>query len=68
MSFSEGLDTLYERLNGICETNDRYEVKVMIFVAIINGMISMVHAFLDDDGHLSSVNSVSYFRLLQNII
>ena len=37
MSFSEGLDTLYERLNGICETNDRNDGKeVIIFIAIIN--------------------------------
>ena len=68
ISFSEGLDTLYERLIGICETNDRNDVKVMIFVAIINGMVPIVHAFLEDDGHLSSVNDVSYLRLLQDII
>ena len=33
----------------------RNDVNVMIFVAIINGMIPIVHAFLDDDGHSSSV-------------
>ncbi|QQP51502.1 Uncharacterized protein FKW44_012886 [Caligus rogercresseyi] len=40
----------------------------MIFVAIINGMVPIVHAFLEDDGQLSSVNSDSYLRLLQDII
>ena len=39
----------------------------MIFVVIINGMVPIVHAFLDDDGHLPSLNGVSYFRLLQDI-
>ncbi|QQP50942.1 Hypothetical protein FKW44_012119, partial [Caligus rogercresseyi] len=42
--------------------------QMMIFVAIINGMIPIVQAFLEDDGHLSSVNGVSYLRLLQDII
>ncbi|QQP52090.1 Hypothetical protein FKW44_004109, partial [Caligus rogercresseyi] len=41
---------------------------VMIFVAIINGMVPIVHSFLEDDGHLSSVNGDSYLRLLQDII
>ena len=67
ISFSKGLDTLYERLSGVCETNDRNDVKVIIFLAISNGMIPIV-AFLDDDGHLLSVNGVSYLRLLQDII
>ena len=40
----------------------------MIFVAIINGMGPIIHAFLDDDGYLSSVNGVSCLRLLQDII
>ena len=57
-----------ENPRNICETNDRNDVKVMIFVAIINGMVPIVHAFLDDDGHLLSVNRVSYLRLLQDII
>ena len=57
-----------ENPQNICETNERNGVKVMIFVAIINGMVPIVHAFLDDDGHLSSANGVSYLRLLQNII
>ena len=38
-----------ENPRNICETNDRNEVKVMIFVAIINGFIPIIHAFLDDD-------------------
>ena len=42
--------------------------KWMLFVAIINGMVLVVLAFLNDDGHLSSVNGASYLRLLQDII
>ena len=57
-----------ENSRNICETNDRNDVKVMIFVSNINGIIPIVHAFHDDDGHLSSVNCVSYLRLLQDII
>ena len=41
---------------------------IRVFIAIINGMVPIVHAFLDDGGHLSSVNGVSYLRLLQDII
>ncbi|QQP51470.1 Uncharacterized protein FKW44_012847, partial [Caligus rogercresseyi] len=41
---------------------------VNVFVAIINGMVPIVLAFIEDDGHLSSVNGVSYLRLLQDII
>ena len=68
ISFSKGLDTLYERLNGICKTNNRNAVKVMIFIAINNEMVPIIHAFLADDAHLSSVNGVSYLQLLQGII
>jgi hypothetical protein len=56
-----------ENPHNICETNNRNDVKVMIFVAIINGMVPIVHAFLDDEGNLSSVNGVSYLSLLQDI-
>ena len=57
-----------ENPRNICETNYRNDVKVMIFVAIINRMVPIVHPFLDDDGHLSPVNGVSYLSLLQDII
>ena len=41
----------------------------MIFVAVINGMVgNKWNAFLDDGGHLLSVNGVSYLRLQQDII
>ena len=40
----------------------------MIFLAIINEMVPIVHAFFDNDGHLSSVNGVSCLRLPQGII
>ena len=51
-----------------CETNDRNDVKVMIFVVIINEIVPIVHAFLDYDCYLQSVNGISDLRLLQDII
>ena len=52
----------------ICETNDRNDVKVMFFVALIDGMVPICHAFLDDDGHLTPVNGDCYLSLLQNTV
>lgn len=57
-----------ENPHNICETNDRNDIKVMIFVAIIKGMVPIVHSFLDNDGNLSSVNGVSYLELLQDVV
>ena len=42
-----------ENFRNICQINDRNDVKLMI---IINRMVPIVHAFLGDDGYLSSVN------------
>ena len=64
VSFREGLDTLYETLNGICETNYRNDVQVIISVAIVNAMVPIVHALLDYDGHLSSVQVFGSFQSL----
>ena len=57
-----------ENPRNVCETNDRNDAKVMFLVAIINEMVPIVDAFLDDDGYSSSVNGVSHLRLLQDII
>ena len=45
--------------------NDRNNQKVMIFVAIVHGMVPIVHAFLYLDGNKVSVDGVSYLDLLQ---
>lgn len=57
-----------ENPHKICETNDRNDVKVMIFVALTDSMVPIFHAFLDDDGQLTSVNGASYLSLLQNTV
>ena len=38
------------RPNGIVESNNRNDEKVMIFVAIANGKVPVVHAFTDENG------------------
>ena len=55
-----------EHPHQICETKDRNDAKVMIFVALINGMAPLFHAFIDEDGQLISVNGDCYLNLLQN--
>ena len=45
--------------------NDRKNRKVMIFVAIVHGMVPIVHAFLYLDGNKVSIDGVSYLDLLQ---
>ena len=52
----------------IIETNDRNGQKVMIFVAITDGDIPIVHPFIDEEGRLVSVNGPCYLKLLQDII
>lgn len=52
----------------ITETNNRNDVKVMIFVAIIDGKIPVVHPFVNEDGNLVSVNGLRYLSLLQDTI
>ena len=48
--------------------NDRKNRKVMIFVAIVHGMVPIVHVFLYFDGNKVSVDGVSYLDLLQEVI
>ena len=37
-------------------------------VSLIDGMVPIIHAFLDDDGHLTSVNGVCHLSLLPNTV
>jgi hypothetical protein len=52
----------------IIETNDRNDLKVMLFVAIVDGKIPVVHAFLDDTGRPQSVNGPCYLSMLQDSV
>ena len=47
-----------------------FSLKIIIFffVALIDGMVPIFHAFLDDNGHLTSVNSARYLSLLQSTV
>lgn len=54
-----------ENPREIVECNDRNDKKVMIFVAIVNGKIPIVHEFIDDEGQRVSVDSSCYLALLQ---
>ena len=40
----------------------------MIFVAITDGGIPIVHPFIDDEGRLASVNGAVYLELLRDIV
>ena len=53
--------------HNISATNDRINVKVMIFVALINGMTPIIHAFIKEEGDVISVNGASYLKLLQEV-
>ena len=53
---------------SICEINDKKDVKVMIFAAIVKGKIPIVLATPEDCGNMPSVNVYPYLRLLQDII
>ena len=57
-----------ENPREIMETNNRNDLKVMIFVAIVDGKIPIIHAFLDEDGHLVSVNGSCYLTLLRDSV
>ena len=50
------------------ETNDRNGKKVMLFVAIIDGKIPIVHPFIDEAGRPVSVNGSCYLSLLKNTV
>ena len=49
----------------ITESNDRNGLKVMIFVAVVNGKIPIVHPFITEEGRSLSVNGSVYHDLLQ---
>ena len=55
-----------ENPHEIIESNDRHDKKVMIFVAIVEGKIPLVHAFIDESGGRISVNGDCYLELLQD--
>ena len=51
----------------IIECNNRNDNKVMIFVAIAEGRVAIVHPFLDEEGRRVSVDGAScYLKLLQD--
>lgn len=52
----------------IVETNDRNDKKIMMFVAIVDGRIPVVHAFIDENGRSVSVNGSCYLQLLQDTV
>ena len=57
-----------ENPHKIVETNDRNGKKVMMFVAVVDGQIPIVHAFLDEDDKNQSVNGACYLDLLQDVV
>ena len=57
-----------ENPHEIIETNDRNDLKVMLFVAIVNGNVPIIHAFIDEDGRLVSVNGSCYLNLLNEVV
>ena len=52
----------------IVETNDRNGIKIMIFVAIVNGKVQIIHPFISEDGRSFSVNGASYLTLLEEVV
>ena len=50
----------------IIECNNRNDDKVMIFVAIAEGRVAIVHPFLDEEGRRVSVDGACYLKLLQD--
>lgn len=63
-------DGVWSKVNPhqIVETNDRNGKKVMMFVAIVDGQIPIVHAFVDENCSNQSVNGASYLNLLQDVV
>ena len=55
-----------ENPHEFIESNDRNDQKVMIFMAIVEGKIPLVHAFIDDRGGKISVNGDCCLKLLQD--
>jgi len=54
--------------HNIIETNDRNDVKVLFFVALVKGKNPIVYPFLDSNGNVMSVNRDSYLSLLKDIV
>ena len=44
------------------------EIMIFFSVTFIDGMITIFHAFLDENGHLTSMNGARYLGLLQNTV
>ena len=55
-------------LNEIIECNDKNYLKVMIFATIVDGKVSIVHAFNNENGRRESMKGESYLKLLQETI
>ena len=49
------------------EVNNRNGKKMMIFVAIVDGHIPIVHAFMGEDGKSQSVNGDRYQQLIEDV-
>ena len=49
----------------VVEANDRNALKIMIFVAIVDGKVPIVNAVIDEKGRRQSVNGDCYLKLLQ---
>ena len=52
----------------IVESNNRNDQKVMLFVAIVDGKVPVVHAFVDENGRNSILNGAGYFDFLREKI
>lgn len=57
-----------ENPRDIIECNDRNDEKVMIFVAIVDDKVPIVHAFIDEDGRRVSVDGSCYLALLKDTV
>ena len=65
VSFGEIFHRLHQwvyRVRFFLENHDFF------FVALIDDMVPIFHAFLDDNGHLTPMNSARYLSLLQNTV
>ena len=54
--------------NEIVESNIRNDEKVMIFVAIVNDRVPVVHAFMGENGRRKIVNGYCYLSFMQENI
>ena len=63
-------DGIWSRSNphDIVETYDRNGTKVMLSVAIVDGKIPIVHAFIDHTGRTVSVNGACYLAFLKEVM